>query len=130
MGITNKAHIYFDFNAPVETNTASTKIVLTTNVTPLSLGEGLGVRIFPNPANEYLSLTLSPPTPKVGVAGTASCVIKIFDVLGKEIYRADKASFKNGSYSLSFGEGWGEAGLYFVEVQTGKEIYRAKFVKE
>ena len=120
--ITNNAYIYFDFNAPVATNTAVTQIVLPTSI--LNIEHSIfNLKVFPNPANDLLTLTLSKKE------ATTACTIKIFDVLGKEVFSKQNASFKNGSYSLSLENVLEKSALYFVKVVSGKQVYRSKFVK-
>ncbi|MBK7853901.1 MAG: T9SS type A sorting domain-containing protein [Bacteroidetes bacterium] len=116
--ITNKAYIYFDFNAPVETNTAITCIVLPTSIKELAKGSGQ-LAIFPNPAKDELNIQIN--TSKANNLITVS----IFDVLGNTVLSKQSATPNCKLPTAHFSKG-----IYFVEVKTGKEVYRSKFVKE
>lgn len=76
-------------------------------------------KIFPNPATDYLSLTLSTGE------GISSCLIKIYDVFGNLVLNKLTNSANCQLPLANF-----PSGIYFVEVKSGKEIYRTKFVKE
>jgi hypothetical protein len=116
--VTNKAYIYFDFNAPVETNTATTKIILPTSINELTKGSGQ-LALFPNPAKDELNIQIN--TSKANNLITVS----IFDVLGNTVLSKQSATANCKLPTAHFSKG-----IYFVEVKTGKEVYRAKFVKE
>lgn len=80
----------------------------------------LDIKLYPNPANNEITIHLVNST--TYPRGTVS----IFDVFGKlvkmELMQSDKLTINNlNDFSK---------GVYFVEVKTGKEVYRAKFVKE
>jgi hypothetical protein len=52
--------------------------------------------------------------------------------MGEIVFRRSEIQIEHGTNSLSFGEGWGEVlspGIYFLSVQTGKQVYRVKVVK-
>ncbi|HYE78062.1 MAG TPA: T9SS type A sorting domain-containing protein, partial [bacterium] len=72
--IPNRAHIYFDFNPPVATNTA-----LTTITSPLGLSEAAGpadLRVWPNPATGTLHVEWSHDSP---------AVLTLLDALGRPV---------------------------------------------
>ncbi|HWB64612.1 MAG TPA: T9SS type A sorting domain-containing protein, partial [Chitinophagales bacterium] len=75
--INNTAYIYFDFNSPVVTNTTTNTITTTTGITPLSPGEGLGVRIYPNPAKDAVTVEVD----NTAIGGT----LQLTDVTGRAI---------------------------------------------
>ncbi|MBK7856832.1 MAG: T9SS type A sorting domain-containing protein [Bacteroidetes bacterium] len=75
-------------------------------------------KIFPNPATDYLSLTLA------SGEGTSFCLIKIYDVFGNLVLNKQSAIT---NYQLSVSNF--SSGVYFVEVEADKEVYRSKFVK-
>jgi hypothetical protein len=79
--ITNNAYIYFDFNSPVATNTAATKIVLNTGLTPgSSPKEGGALVCYPNPTANELTVT------GYTLSANENATLKVFDVYGKEIF--------------------------------------------
>lgn len=53
--INNNASIFFDYNAPVITNTATTKIEITTSV---ASNRKLAFKLFPNPTSEMITVEL------------------------------------------------------------------------
>jgi hypothetical protein len=72
--VTNKANIYFDFNFPVETNTASTTFQ------NLGIGEtptDNSLRVFPNPATETVNIQ----------SGAIIRQVAIYDVQGRRLSR-------------------------------------------
>lgn len=74
------------------------------------------VQIYPNPANESLTLTLSEGE------GTE---LSLTDVLGKEL---NKYKMTSDSITISLSEF--NVGVYFMEVKTNNGVVRKKFVKE
>ncbi|HNR21258.1 MAG TPA: T9SS type A sorting domain-containing protein, partial [Bacteroidia bacterium] len=117
--ITNRGYIYFDFNAPVGTNTATTHIVLPTSISDLGI-EISDLKIFPNPANDELNIQIN----NTRINGVIT--ISIFDILGNIVRKETSVNPHSQIRNLkSF-----SPGIYFVEVKTGKEICRAKFVKD
>lgn len=106
--IENKAHIYFDFNAPVETNTTRHTIDrrhLSGGVYPVRRGgREPGISIWPNPAQDYLQIRAPQQTPGV-------YRIKVFDNLGRLVAQNNTPGIEM-SCNLS---GW-PAGVYWVEL--------------
>jgi len=99
--IENTAHIYFDFNPAVVTNTTINEYVQTLGLT----GEqSVAFKIYPNPSNGTLTLQSSQQI-------NSPCSITITDMLGKVVYQSkcnlDKGQLiletdlSNGSYLLS-----------------------------
>ena len=73
-------------------------------------------KLYPNPANESLTLTLSEGE------GTE---LSLTDVLGKEL---NKYKMTSDSITISLSEF--NVGVYFIEVKTSNGVVRKKFVKE
>lgn len=85
--IRNAADIYFDFNAPITTNTTSTTLTLPVGIKgtgPVSSS----LKLYPNPAHSWFTLE----TPE-GVAGKSR--LMIFDAGGKLIREGGVAHSKN-----------------------------------
>ena len=76
------------------------------------------VDVFPNPAKDELNIQLN--NSKANNLRTVS----IFDVLGNTVLSKQSATANCKLPTAHFSKG-----IYFVEVKTGKEVYRAKFVK-
>jgi uncharacterized repeat protein (TIGR01451 family) len=113
--INNTAHIYFDFNPAIVTNTTVTVIDNTVSVEDID--EQSSVFVSPNPAASQLSISVNLPS----VNGE----IGIYDVLGKEIGKWQMANSKRIVDVSGL-----PAGIYFVKLKTELGTAAAKFVKE
>ncbi len=114
--ISNTAYIYFDQNAPIQTNTVfntmdrmSTSIINSSGALP-------SVRLYPNPSTDFVQLEFS---------NTYSSIqIEVFDLLGQCMFVYSGAV--GNTYQLQRQE-W-PAGLYTIRVQ-GKDLeYSEKVV--
>ncbi len=109
--IKNTAYIYFDFNAPVLTNTTTNTISVNTGISSLSIQEGL--KIFPNPSTGLLNIVT-----------TGSLIpehIIIYDVSGKKL--------SEQKYIPQIDIGPLTNGIYFIELTNGTNVARGRFVK-
>lgn len=118
--ITNTAGIYFDFNLPVVTNTTSNTIdsTLTTgNLTP-ALSEGEGIKLYPNPANDFIVINSVEPENK-------KYEITISDVMGKQCIQTPITQLSTKINISNF-----HNGIYFISIrQNGSSIKNMKLVK-
>lgn len=101
-GIENTAAIYFDFNAPVITNTVSTLIAyppINVNIEELQNPDKL--LVFPNPVSDLLTIQLE------GASVNQSYVLTINDLTGRVVSKSeftgnsvttDVTSYANGPY--------------------------------
>ncbi len=109
--VTNKANIYFDFNFPVETNTAATSFET------LGLGNYAGVRaaIYPNPATNLVNVKCD----------DAIKSITLYDLQGrivaKQVFDADEVTMDISSLSN---------GVYAIETATDSGRKIEKLVKK
>lgn len=115
--IKNTAHIYFDNNPPIVTNTT-----LNTLVTPSGISvfnENHGIFLYPNPTSDYLRIKVSDFKANDHVQLTLMTlngqIVKSYDVQSSEEIM-DVASLKSG--------------LYFIQIQDGTTRSMEKFVKE
>lgn len=116
--INNTAYIYFDFNVPVQTNTAVTEIVLPTSVNELSVISNQ-LSVFPNPAKNELTVS----SKQFGEKSE----IKIFDLFGRMVFQ----SLINNQQSLiTINVSGFSTGVYFIEVSGEQSVARGKFIKE
>lgn len=112
--ITGEASIYFDFNAPIVTNTVRTEI--TNNVLSLNNDQlKLEINIYPNPTEDLVHI-------KKGKNISVDKVL-ILSVLGKELIRQeggeDKMSFKKLP-----------KGIYFLKIELdGGQTFIKKIIK-
>ena len=114
--ITNTAHIYFDFNPPVATNTT-----LNTMVTIIPTGivdptAGKGVMVIPNPFSESAQLI-------VDKWNGETCLLQIWNELGELILTSQ---MKSGTYQLSKGNL--SPGLYFYRVDSKSGSVNGRFM--
>jgi hypothetical protein len=84
---------------------------------PLSFGEGSGVRLYPNPAGETLTVT---GYQFFGTTGE----ISIYNITGESIY----AGVFHETISVNCENI--PSGVYWVEIREGEKMLRARFVKQ
>ena len=78
--------------------------------------DGGEIEIYPNPATNEITLTTNQPLK----------TIHIYNVLGEMVLELERIATSQKAIDIS---SW-KAGVYFVEVETEKEIVRKKVVKE
>jgi large repetitive protein len=111
--ILNKAAIYFDFNPPVLTDTATTKF---STLTVSSLEQyNLEFRAYPNPTNGIVNIEL---------AHEADATIEVFNAVGQAISRQILRG-SNGQVEMS---GF-QTGFYIVKIKTQKGSGSVKIFK-
>jgi uncharacterized delta-60 repeat protein/uncharacterized repeat protein (TIGR01451 family) len=123
--IENSAAIYFDFEAPVITNTYFHTIhdfSINVSVEPI---EGavkfVDVKVIPNPFSNTAQLKLE------GLENTDYLELEIFNLSGQRMQFLNNS--QNGQFQLSRGEM--SQGIYFFSVrQNGKVVARGKMVVE
>jgi hypothetical protein len=99
--------------------------LLNTGIGQWSVGNGQ-LNVFPNPANESLTLTL--PSFDGGIAITQNLQINIFDLFGREVLQSSVVS---GLLSFKINVSGLQNGLYFIQLNFPKaESFRAKFIKQ
>src|ERR1043165_5583899 len=112
--ITNTADIYFDYNAPVATNTTSTTI---TNVTSVAVikqaGDNVGLSLYPNPANNNVTISLRNNQP-----GTT---ITLTDITGRKMYTSEMAAAQKQLSTANLA-----VGIYFVTAATREGLSETK----
>lgn len=111
--IENTAGIYFDFNAPVYTNTTVHRVgqnfVTLSNWQPFR--NGLDLRIMPNPVEQTAILDLQ------GVDGLSEWQVEMLDATGRSVRTASV----HGS-QWQFERGHLPAGLYLLQVRTAGQL--------
>jgi len=112
--IENSAAIYFDFNAPIITNTFQTEFVETLSVENL---EAVNFTIYPNPAKDEVTIQLANSNYESGK-------ISILDIQGKIVLKA--INFENQTSTLDISNL--ESGLYFVELTIGNTATVQKLI--
>jgi uncharacterized repeat protein (TIGR01451 family) len=109
--ITNTANIYFDYNAPVATNT-------TTNIFEIMTG------VEESPSANTISILPNPASNKLFISGLAQdALAEIFDISGKLLLTKLLLHPQLDISSLA-------QGLYFIKLTTAQGSVVKKFVKE
>lgn len=109
----NTASIYFDYNFPIVTNTATTTVALLANQ-DFEFADYF--RIYPNPAKDILNIE---PTKNIEVKS-----ISIYNTLGQILMVIPNAQQTKAIDVSSL-----KTGNYFVKMNTDKGSTTAKFVK-
>ncbi|MBK8876592.1 MAG: T9SS type A sorting domain-containing protein [Bacteroidetes bacterium] len=114
--ITNNAAIYFDFNAPILTNTAITKIVLTTGLQAFS--DKYDYAIYPNPTTGITFI-------EVSAIQAAQAEVTLLTMQGKLI-SFENHQLKVGHNKLDLNTSGLSSGIYLVRLvidgNSGEEI--------
>jgi uncharacterized delta-60 repeat protein/uncharacterized repeat protein (TIGR01451 family) len=123
--IENSAAIYFDFEAPVITNTYFHTIhdfSINVSVEPIEgTDRFVDFKVIPNPFSNTAQLKLE------GLENTENLELEIFNLNGQRIQFLNNS--QNGQFQLSRGEM--SQGIYFLSVrQNGKVVARGKMVVE
>ncbi|MBK6330097.1 MAG: T9SS type A sorting domain-containing protein [Bacteroidetes bacterium] len=116
--INNKAHIYFDLNAPIITNTTNNTLV--NNVSGIgSVNNANGFQVYPNPITTEFKVVLDDFNSKI-----IRCELQ--NQIGEKL---QKISTSSNSLNLSIANY--SAGIYFITITDNKgNIFQKKLVKE
>jgi len=106
--IKNRADIYFDFNAPVATNTAVNTIASVTGVQELSNVTGT-IKVYPNPFSTNTTFVIQSDK------GNETYLFELFDVVGKKV-KSIQVSAKE--FQVSRDEL--ENGVYFYKIHSAE----------
>lgn len=119
--ITNFADIYFDYNAPIRTNTAKNRIEKAV-VAPVSIREveaSPTMTVYPNPAVDQFKIKLELPK----LASNAK--VSIYDLQGKQIYYWS-GRMNAGVMSKEFNTDQIPAGLYHINAEVDGKVITEK----
>lgn len=115
--IENTAFIYFDFNAPVVTNTATNTITEIEDTTIIGIKpviKAFDINIYPNPANSQITVT----------TGQAGNTIYMYTAQGKLV-----ATQNMGGTAETLNIAELPGGIYYIEVAGKAGTARKKLVK-
>lgn len=113
--IHNTASIYFDYNAPVVTNTTINEYIGTVGTSAIENQQSI-ITIFPNPFTEQTTIAFSQEQ--------KNTTIKITDIIGKEI---KTINFSGKLCTIE--KGTMNAGVYFVRIEDeNKNIVNRKII--
>jgi hypothetical protein len=110
--ISNQASIYFDYNSPIYTNSAVTKVVKTVKSTEINNSRWFDFDLIPNPAAEYSKILLNVPLEIWEDQGTEIIITNMQGTVIQEIsqIKGSQSVFLNGLPS----------GSYIVEIRNRK----------
>ncbi|MBL7914798.1 MAG: T9SS type A sorting domain-containing protein [Bacteroidia bacterium] len=108
------ASIYFDFNTPVITNTAVTKIIQPTGVQEIPQGN---ISIFPNPTTNKVTIRLTETAEKITSAN-------VFNIYGQEV----KAFRISPTHTTEIDISDLSQGIYFIRLNNSNQLI-SKIVK-
>ena len=109
--VSNKADIYFDYNFPIETNTATSTVALL----GLNTFENTSVTIAPNPTKGMVQINSKDKITS----------IQLFDIQGR-IIQSTTANTLTTDFDLS----QQITGVYFLKIYTLKGVKVEKIIKE
>lgn len=110
--VSNSANIYFDYNAPIATNTATSTYQTLGNQ---GFEMGTNFTLSPNPAKDFLSITNKN---QIEISS-----IKIYNLLGQLVQTIINPSKELDVSSL-------KSGSYILNIVTEKGVETIKFLKE
>ena len=112
--IENNAAIYFDYNAPIITNFATTEVKLTTG---LASNKNLDFKLYPNPTNGTVRIELP-------YSGDGNWILS--DISGRQL-KADNIANNEKLMELNLNDL--PSGTYFITIQLGGNVSTAKIIK-
>jgi hypothetical protein len=121
--IKNKAAIYFDYNAPIITNTTLNTLVAggpTTSVMDLSNNKNDKLLLFPNPASgDFIVLYES--------AENSNALLNIIDISGREV-SSKNINLSIGENNFTENTSHLQNGIYLVQLKTTSQTITKKLV--
>ena len=109
--IQNFAAIYFDFNAPVITNTAVTHIIVPTGISQPT-ASGTRPTIFPNPVNDQINVEWNNVT-------NQKVTIELYNIYGQKVRVLFSENVDSGKWSRKFDVSDLSQGVYFIKFSSG-----------
>lgn len=120
--IENTAAIYFDFNAPVITNTVVSIIdeLSSTNF----VQDEMNVRVMPNPVRDVVAV-------QYDLKANSEVSIELYNTLGERIEQFMPSTMQTaGSYQFQFATDRLASGVYFLNIQTTQGVVSQRIVKQ
>lgn len=117
--IMNTAHIYFDFNPAVVTNTAINTIEFPSGIneyTEYQLG------LYPNPTNGSVNVVFEDKL-------SQEASIRLTNVAGQLIWEEGTTNMTNGKYVRTIDLSSEPKGVYLIEIKTDKQVVHKKIVR-
>jgi hypothetical protein len=83
---------------------------------------------YPNPFNPSTKIQYSIPAVETGHDPSLHVVLKVFDILGREVATLVNEEKPAGNYEVSFDASKLSSGVYFYKLQTGSNIQTKKMI--
>jgi len=119
--IKNQADIYFDFNAPVLTNVATTDIVMPVGVSEINQNFS-NIKVFPNPANDNIQLEI------MGVSNQY-IEVSMYTIYGQLIENIYSGRVSGDRIELSKDLKNVSDGIYFIKIAFQSGEANLKLIK-
>ena len=74
---------------------------------------------YPNPFNPSTTIKYSIPGIQVSYAQSANVILKVYDLLGREVATLVNKEQKPGNYEVKFDASLLSSGIYFYKLQAG-----------
>ncbi|MDD5570251.1 MAG: T9SS type A sorting domain-containing protein [Bacteroidales bacterium] len=123
--VKNTAYIYFDYNAPVKTNTVINKISdKSINIKENKPAETSGFKVYPNPYTNQTQIIYS-------LNKKSDVKLEVFDIIGKKIAEICSEEQNAGEYRYLFSaKNFGlTGGIYIVKLRVNGKIEFKKIVE-
>jgi len=114
--IDNTAHIYFDFNPAIVTNTTQNTMVTDIPLSIVKLNETQTLRLYPNPTKDFLFIDIEGDT-------NTPMTLQLFDMMGNEVL-----SQKNILSQQHISVSQFTSGLYFLQIKLGEQFVNEKIL--
>jgi uncharacterized repeat protein (TIGR01451 family) len=112
--IKNRAHIYFDFNPPIATNTSTNTFLFVTGIKSQNSTDN--ILVYPNPSDGIFNLVLKT---------NSDIQIEVYNSLGQLIL---KDQLKNGNSTIDISKA--ENGIYILKTFSKKESNVYRIIKQ
>jgi uncharacterized repeat protein (TIGR01451 family) len=124
--IRNTAHIYFDFNSPITTNTVATPVAEDSIVSVENLQAdlaGLGLKVTPNPFHSDLRV-------QVNIIKPGVLDLYVRDATGRLMTNLSAGWLQTGVHDFQMPVQEWPAGVYWLECRLGYETRRVQVVRQ
>lgn len=121
--IVNKANIYFDYNAPIATNTTLNTIAGVVGIASVASEFSNSIGIYPNPVNDILNVRWENNN-----SNLLNATMQIVSVDGRVMYSTE-VSQHHGVNDLRFSIGSWSPGMYILEINDVQQHQVARFLK-
>lgn len=115
--IKNTAYIYFDYNAPVVTNTTINEYLMTTSIS--ASNQDQSIKVYPNPSSGIYQLELPKRKTKT------ETIVSVYNLYGALIL-SEKAEQEAFQINLSKQP----SGIYILKVNCNQELFNLRIIKE